>query len=437
MALTLSAEPKFAILAEATAVFPRDVKPGASAVKPGASAGKPKHAFVVLDIAIEAVVDPLRGTVLVAGELTPRSFVLSESCHLTGGFALAYFLPGSDHAGDWVFSVGGYHPHFKPPAHYPTVPGGRVGISWQFDDHLHIGGEAYFAICPQAAMGGARMDAVLDLGWVRAGFSAYADFFMHFHPFFFEAEVGIALFASVNLDCDLFTINLGPLEFSADLALRGPPIRGEAHVHLWRWSIDVCFGPDDNAEPPALELDEFLRMVRNVPADADKAAAVVPTHVLSVTRGAVSPGRPGSENAAPAPAAAPTPVLGAHLTFEITSRVPVLAARLGSPGEPLSKVTVGKEQKEPTIYSRPMQEAKPWQKSLLEVCLRHCDAKGNLVEDKPADDPEGGPVKLSGDPLFRKIPPALWGLCASLLESPLATHTSRPPPPRNEPRCRS
>ncbi len=91
LAVTLSAEPKFAILAEARAVFPKNLKADENKADPLA------HAFLVIDLAMEAVVDPLHGTILVLGQLMPPSFVLNPSCQLTGGFALAYFLPASEH----------------------------------------------------------------------------------------------------------------------------------------------------------------------------------------------------------------------------------------------------------------------------------------------------------------------------------------------------
>lgn len=41
---------------------------------------------------------------------------------------------------------------------------------------------------------------------------------MHFHPFHFDASIGIATYASVTLPCLLCTLHLDPLEFSANLA---------------------------------------------------------------------------------------------------------------------------------------------------------------------------------------------------------------------------
>lgn len=111
-----------------------------------------------------------------SGKLTPRSYILDPSCHLTGGFAFAAW-PSGPYEGDFVLTIGGYGPSFSPPSHYPTAPE-RLEIAWQYDSDLSITGQAYFALTPAVLMGGARLDARLDKGWVTAGFSVYTNFFV-------------------------------------------------------------------------------------------------------------------------------------------------------------------------------------------------------------------------------------------------------------------
>ncbi|KAK3389650.1 hypothetical protein B0H63DRAFT_445832 [Podospora didyma] len=77
-ALDLSSEPKFSIIAQATAVFPKN---------PTAKASEVDKAFLVLELG-----------------LTPRCLILHPSCRLTGGFALAIFFDGSGHD-DFVLTV--------------------------------------------------------------------------------------------------------------------------------------------------------------------------------------------------------------------------------------------------------------------------------------------------------------------------------------------
>jgi hypothetical protein len=137
-------------------------------------------------------------------------------------------------------------------------------------------------------MEGGRLDLALRKSWLQVDFSAYADLFMHFHRFCFEAAVAVLLYASATLACRLFTYRWGPEQFSADLALRGPPVSGEAHMHFWRWSITVCFGPPPLPMPP-MNLNQFLRMVMNIGQDVNEEEFDPSTaHLLSITKGAIT-----------------------------------------------------------------------------------------------------------------------------------------------------
>ncbi|KAK3376171.1 hypothetical protein B0T24DRAFT_572789 [Lasiosphaeria ovina] len=410
-ALTLGAEPKFAVLATAMAVFPK--------VPKGVGGGSPDnpfpHAFLVVDIAVSCVIDPFHGTVIVTGELTPLSFVLHPSCRLTGSFAIAYFLPNSEHAGDFMFSVGGFHPHFAVPSHYPT-PRSRVGIAWQYDAELSISGAAYFAVTPSAAMGGGRLDMVVNkrmLGGrlsIRILFSAYADFLMQFHPFSYEANVAVTLFATAALNLVLWTEHFGPMEFSATLSLRGPPLAGEAKLHLWRWNIEVVFGQAP-AKPKALTLDQFVRMVKNLPLDTPpRESSPVPDHLVDVTGGrAPADGAEASRS--------PVEVFGAGMRVEVQTRVPVLKARISGNTEQPRASTVKDRQGQiltTRLFARPMQLTQEFGASELVITL-----KGE----------RGGEVPLNAQPVVKGVPPALWGECEySLffkpdLSAPMIPHT--------------
>ncbi|KAJ4045309.1 hypothetical protein NW756_013353 [Fusarium oxysporum] len=180
LALDPSSDPKFGLVAEATAIIPKGVDR--------------EKAFVVIELHLIAV-DPGHGLLTVTGQLTPRSYILSPSCSVTGGFCIAYFFEGSGHEGDWVLSIGGYHRSFQVPAHYPPTPP-RLGISWVYDNELSITGEAYFAITPAACMGGGRLDAVFSTGRTKATFSAYTNFLIYFRPFHFQSKISVSVYAS-------------------------------------------------------------------------------------------------------------------------------------------------------------------------------------------------------------------------------------------------
>ncbi|KAJ3466985.1 hypothetical protein MRS44_004549 [Fusarium solani] len=375
VALTLADEPKFAVMAQATAIFPK---------------GKSRdRAFLVLDIVISAEIDPHHGNLLVAGELTPRSFILNPSCRLTGGFACQVFLAGSPYEGDFVFTVGGYHNQYSVPSHYPVAPS-RVGIKWEYDSDIYISGAAYFAITPQVAMGGGRMDLVVNKGWVRATFSAWADFFMHYHPFFFIAEVGICLWAEVNIPALLCNIHLGPKEFSARLGLQGPPMAGYVHLHFWKYDTIVAFGPM-SLRPPPLSWEPFLRMVKNLPAEPRESDAKnAPNHIITITKGAL----PVHESARPGFQDEGSPrveIRATHLEFQVQARVPMLSATVGQ-NAPF------KTSSSSSLFARPMQHKEAIASSHMTVTLQHVGA-----------DAASQPKLQLQNTVMKKVAPALWG----------------------------
>jgi hypothetical protein len=116
--------------------------------------------FLYIELGIAATVDFHTGALAILAQLTPNSFIIDPNCHLTGGFGLCTWFPPSDHAGDFVFTAGGYHNAYKPPPHYPVPP--RLGISWSISSNLSITGEAYFAITPKACMAGGKLQANFD-----------------------------------------------------------------------------------------------------------------------------------------------------------------------------------------------------------------------------------------------------------------------------------
>ena len=204
---------------------------------------------ILAEMSIRAVLDPEDGVFSIEGQLTPRSFILTNKLRLTGGFAFFVWFGKSRHAGDFVVSLGGYHRDFPRPAHYPVVP--RVGFNGVIGA-LKITGEAYLAVTPSCLMAGQKLDAVFESDNVRAAFVAYADFIMAWAPFHYDAEVGIDISVVVRL---LITYRL---EASAVLHIWGPPFAGAARVSLSIISFTIAFG-GPATKPNPLKWEEFAK----------------------------------------------------------------------------------------------------------------------------------------------------------------------------------
>jgi hypothetical protein len=208
----------------------------------------PKVAYAQL--ALKATFNPESGFLGVRAQLTPNSHILSGDCHLTGGFAFySWFkdfkdqtLPGNPtiRGGDFVLTLGGYHPAYEPPAHYPRVP--RLGFNWQVDKagFLQLKGEAYYAMTPHALMAGCHLEATWHKDQLKAWFTASADFLISWEPYHYDARLYVDLGATYTFD--LFGSQTITADLGADLHLWGPEFSGEARIHWLFISFTVGFG---------------------------------------------------------------------------------------------------------------------------------------------------------------------------------------------------
>lgn len=203
-------------------------------------------AHVQLDIL--AKLSSRDASLLVQAKLGPDCFVISPQCHISGGMALATWY-GGPHAGDFVISIGGYHPKFEVPAHYP-VPG-RLTLDYKISDGLHAGGSVYFALTPTHLMFGFAFNATWSTGPVRAWFDLSLDFLMKFKPLHYDATGHLEIGASVDLWLCTISVSAG-----ADLHIWGPDLGGHACVHLGPFHGGLDFGAPV-APPAALTAEEF------------------------------------------------------------------------------------------------------------------------------------------------------------------------------------
>ena len=210
-----------------------------------------------VELALLATFAPDRGFIGLSAKLTDRSYVFSKSCHLTGGFAFYLWFkddPVSDApAGQFVVTLGGYHPFFIPPKYFPDEP--RLGLDWKVSDALSISGGLYFALTPGAVMAGGYLNALFDAGIVRAWFKAHADFLLGWKPFYYQIGVGIDLGCTIRLPILICTIVI-TIEVGVDLELWGPPFGGTIVVHLLFISFTIPFGSSSPAPLP-IPWDEF------------------------------------------------------------------------------------------------------------------------------------------------------------------------------------
>jgi hypothetical protein len=208
--------------------------------------------IVYAELALEASYSSETGLVAVSAQLTPESYMLSGDCKLTGGFAFYLWTKDAGgaedgpRAGEFVVTLGGYNPRFKPPPGYPSVP--RVGAHWRVSDQLVVKSGMYLAVTPACVMTGGSLEATWESSWLEVTFNAQADFVLGWQPFHYEGTASVTLTGRVRVQVVVtiaITFHLGVW-----LELHGPPFGGQAHVDLDIASFTIKFGADKPRREP-------------------------------------------------------------------------------------------------------------------------------------------------------------------------------------------
>ncbi|WP_154667222.1 DUF6603 domain-containing protein [Niveispirillum irakense] len=220
----------------------------------------PSEALAYVELSLVASFKLAEGEISVTAQLSPSSFLLARDCRLTGGFALRFWFGDNPHSGDFVVTLGGYHPAFQPPAHYPKVP--RLGFRWPVLDSsiasLGINGGSYFALTPSMIMAGASLKAMFTCGPLKAWFNAGADFLIAWQPFHFMADVHVTVGVSFGFEVLGISITVSA-ELGAGLVLWGPPFAGRVDIDWYVISFSIPFGATDRKDSATrpLSWEEF------------------------------------------------------------------------------------------------------------------------------------------------------------------------------------
>lgn len=228
-------------------------------VLPTPEEGKSVPPLAEIQLALKATFNPEKGFVKVRAVLTPASFILDRRCHLTGGLAFYTWFKDntieSASAGDFVLTIGGYHPQFNIPAHYPKVA--PVGFNWQVNSELLLKGAFYFALIPSAAMAGGHLEASWNSSSLplKVVFNLGIDFIISWKPYFYQADAYVQMV--VDYTYKLFGTHHISVDVGADLSIWGPDFSGKAHVHLWILDFEVNFGAATPNTPTSISWSEF------------------------------------------------------------------------------------------------------------------------------------------------------------------------------------
>ena len=197
----------------------------------------------VVELELVGSYKPSDETLMIRGQLTPGSFVITQACHLEGGFAIGNWFK----TGDFVYTFGGYASGFNVPSHYPqNIP--KLGFLWQVDSEVSIKGGGYWATTPSEVMLGGYLQAVYTSDWVHASFEIDAAFEADWSPFHYAASFSVTFSLHVRIDL-LFCSEWLGFEVSKGLQIWGPSFGGEVSMDLAVATVHIDFGEEAKPEP--------------------------------------------------------------------------------------------------------------------------------------------------------------------------------------------
>ncbi len=202
-----------------------------------------KNPQIYIEVVMKTSIIPDSGVVQIKGAISPNSYILSKKAQLSGGFAFYFWYQNNEvnetKAGDFVMTMGGYHPSFNKPAHYPEIP--RIALTWYVNDNFYLKANAYFALTPAALMFGGQMKAIWNSNRFKAAFSFDMDVLAQWKPFYYEFTTHI----SVQLEFKTSILGIKKvvnMDVGADLEIWGPEFSGRASIDVKVFGLNFDFG---------------------------------------------------------------------------------------------------------------------------------------------------------------------------------------------------
>ncbi|MBX9636444.1 MAG: hypothetical protein K2Q45_02705 [Nitrosomonas sp.] len=153
---------------------------------------------------------------------------------------------------NFVISVGGFHPSFKPPP-LPFPNPNRIAINILNESFARIRVEGYFAVTSNTVQFGAKAEVYFGLSAFNISGHVGFDALFQFSPFYFIITI------SASFDVKVFGVGLFGVHMRGELEGTSPwHIEGEGSISLLFWDIDVPFshtwGEDENTTLPSIDI---------------------------------------------------------------------------------------------------------------------------------------------------------------------------------------
>jgi len=157
---------------------------------------------------------------------------------------------------NFVLSVGGFHPQFKPPP-LPFPAPQRISLDIINESFARIRADGYFAITTNTVQFGTHSDFFFGFDACSVSGSSGFDALIQFSPFHFIAEI------STQFSVQVFGV--GVFGVGIDVSLSGPApwhVHGTASLSFFFFSIDIgidfTWGDDPNTTLPPIQVMPIL-----------------------------------------------------------------------------------------------------------------------------------------------------------------------------------
>ncbi|MEQ4208789.1 DUF6603 domain-containing protein [Actinopolymorpha sp. B9G3] len=306
---------------------------------------RPEAALVSIELGLLARFSTREGVFLIRAALTENSWLLYPDVRLSGGFAFATWWKGPL-AGQFVLTLGGYHPDFHRDG-YPEVP--RLGLAWRVSDQIAVKGGAYLALTSEALMVGVDVEVTANFGWAWARVAFGAHGIVFFDPFWYEVEAYARISAGVKISTFFGTVRIS-ISTSGRITVWGPEFSGRARFDVGPCGITVPFGSGRRVEPRTLSWPEFVAKYLE---DAGGGTARV---LSAITGRGTLPAATGGDRSAPTSDGTPERPFEVYAEFELTvvTTVPTSAVDVDLAGGPVPVPVVRSDGLPATLGLKPM-----------------------------------------------------------------------------------
>ncbi|MBA3528579.1 MAG: hypothetical protein H0T91_04590, partial [Propionibacteriaceae bacterium] len=233
---------------------------------------RPQVAIISIELALLVRFSSSEGVLWVQAQLTDNSWLLYPDVRLTGGFAFMIWFKGQ-HRGEFVLTLGGYHPDFHRDG-YPVVP--RLGLHWAIGDNIVIEAGSYFALTSEAVMAGGDFHASAHFGpaWADLRFGAHG--IIYFDPFRYQVNAYVRISAGITIDTWIFGEITISVSLGARIDIAGPQFHGVATFEVGPAGLSVPFGDSEQTRKELLGAAQFIeKYLDPTPAGALAHAAMV------------------------------------------------------------------------------------------------------------------------------------------------------------------